>query len=79
MPGGGGGGRREVELGPFSNVVAQFDGGIERGDEDRVWRLIAKEIPAKMAAALEFGNARRNSDRENARVARDWALGRTAT
>ncbi len=82
VPGLGGDGRLDVELDLLSNIVEQFNdrfGGIEWEDEDRVRKLITEEIPAKVAADPKFRNAKRNSDRENARVEHDKALGRIMT
>ena len=48
--------------------------GISAGeDEDRVRRLITKEIPAKVAEDSAYRNARENSDRQNARIEHDEA------
>ena len=78
VPGEGGGGRPEVELDRLSNIIAEFNnlfGGIEWEDEDRIHRMITVDIPAKVAEDSAFRNARRNSDRENARIEHDRALG----
>ena len=48
-------------------------------DEDRVRRLITKEIPAKVAEDTAYRNARENSDRQNARIEHDEALRRVMT
>ena len=42
-------------------------------------RLITEEIPAKVAADTAYQNARKNSDKQNARVEHDKALGRVMT
>ena len=78
VPGEGGGGRREVELDRLSNIIAEFNnlfGGIEWEDQDRIHRMITVDIPARVAEDSAFRNARRNSDRENARIEHDRALG----
>ena len=78
VPGEGGGGRPGVELDRLSNIIAEFNnlfGGIEWEDEDRIHRMITVDIPAKVAEDSAFRNARRNSDRENARIEHDRALG----
>lgn len=54
-------------------------GNIEWSDEDRVHRLITVEIPTKVAADPAFQNARKNSDKENARIEHDKALRRVMT
>ena len=78
VPGEGGGGRREVELDRLSNIIAEFNnlfGGIEWEDHDRIHRMITEDIPARVAEDSAFRNARQNSDRENARIEHDRALG----
>ena len=42
-------------------------------------RLITQDIPAKVAADKAFQNARKNSDRQNARIEHDKALKRVMT
>ena len=78
----GGGGRGEVEIDRLSVIIEEFNslfGGIEWEDEDRVRQMITETIPAKVAEDAAFRNARRNSDRENARIEHDRALGRVMT
>ena len=78
VPGEGGGGRREPELDRLSNIIAEFNnlfGGIEWEDADRIHQMITEDIPAKVAEDNAFRNARQNSDRENARIEHDKALG----
>ena len=61
----------------LSNIIEQFNslfGGIEWDDEDRVHKMITVDIPSKVAADTAFKNARKNSDRENARVEHGRAL-----
>jgi len=48
-------------------------------DTDRVHRLITQEIPAKVAADTAYQNAQKNSDKQNARIEHDRALGRVMT
>ena len=82
VPGGGGGGKGEIELDLLSNIIAEFNdlfGGIAWQDGDRVRRMITETIPAKVAEDTAFRNARDNSDRENARIEHDRALGRVVT
>ena len=77
VPGEGGGRRNEPELDRLSNIIEQFNslfGGIEWDDEDRVHKMITVDIPSKVAADTAFKNARKNSDRENARVEHGRAL-----
>jgi type I restriction enzyme R subunit len=78
----GGGRKPEPELDKLSNILKDFNdkfGNIDWSDGDRVHRLITKEIPAKVAADEAFQNASRNSDRQNARIEHDKALGRVMT
>ena len=78
VPGEGAGGRREPELDRLSNIIAEFNnlfGGIEWEDADRIHQMITEDIPAKVAEDNAFRNARQNSDRENARIEHDKALG----
>ena len=76
-PPAGGGGRPDPEMDHLSNIIRSFNehfGDIAWDDSDRVQRLIAFEIPAKVAADSAFRNARRNSDRENTRIEHDRTL-----
>jgi type I restriction enzyme, R subunit len=79
VPTSGGGHKPEPELERLSNIIKAFNdhfGNIEWTDGDRVERLIAEEIPAKVAADERYQNAQRNSDKQNARIEHDKALGR---
>ena len=63
-------------------IIEQFNelfGGIDWADEDRVRQMITETIPAMVAEDTAFKNARENSDRENARIEHDRALGRVMT
>ena len=76
---GEGGGRGEIETDRLSAIIEEFNdlfGGIEWGDPDRVVRTATEDIPAAVAKDAKFRNARRNSDRENARVESDKATER---
>ena len=82
VPGVGAAGRGEVEIDRLSEIIRQFNelfGGIDWADEDRVRQMIIETIPAMVAEDTAFRNARENSDRENARVEHDRALGRVMT
>ena len=82
VPGVGGGGKGEVEIDRLSVIIEQFNelfGGIDWADEDRVRQMIIETIPAMVAEDTAFKNARENSDRENARIEHDKALGRVMT
>ncbi len=78
-PGGGGGGLSEPEVDRLSNIVKQFNeqwGNVPWEDKDRIIRVITEELPDKVNADQAYGNAKRNSDKQNARIEHDKALGR---
>ena len=78
----GGGSGLEPELDRLSNILKTFNdqfGNIPWEDQDRVRRLITKEIPARVAEDTAYRNARENSDRQNARIEHDEALRRVMT
>jgi type I restriction enzyme R subunit len=78
----GGGGSMEPELDRLSNILAAFNdqfGNIAWTDTDRVNQLITTEIPARVAADEAYQNAVANSDKQNARIEHDKALGRVMT
>lgn len=82
VPSLGGGRKPEPELDRLSNIIKAFNeqfGNIRWTDEDRVHRLITEEIPSKVAADAAYQNAKQNSDRQNARIEHDKALGRVMT
>ena len=66
----------------LSNILAVFNeqfGNIDWTDVDHGSKLITEEIPARVAADTAYQNARRNSDKQNARIEHDRALGRVMT
>ncbi len=78
----GGGGVTVPELDRLSNILAAFNdqfGNIAWTDADRVHQLITEEIPARVAADGAYQNAMANSDKQNARIEHDKALGRVMT
>jgi type I restriction enzyme R subunit len=82
VPTTGGGSKPEPELDRLSNIIRVFNdqfGSITWTDADRVHRLITEEIPAKVAADAAYQNARKYSDRQNARIEHDKALARVMT
>ena len=82
VPARGGGGLPEPELDRLSIILATFNdqfGNIAWTDEDHVQHLITQEIPARVAADHAYQNARQNSDKANARIEHDTALGRVMT
>ena len=79
VPTSGGGHRPEPELDRLSNIIRTFNdqfGNIPWTDQDRIHRLITQDIPNKVAADTAYQNAMQNSDRQNARIEHDKALGR---
>ncbi|MGD0992141.1 MAG: type I restriction endonuclease subunit R [Gemmatimonadales bacterium] len=78
-----GGGRSPVpELDRLSNILKTFNdlfGNIPWTDADRVHRLITQDIPARVSADTAYQNARKHSDRQNARIEHDKALARVMT
>jgi type I restriction enzyme, R subunit len=79
VPTSGGGAMPEPELDRLSNIVKAFNemfGNIPWADEDRIRRLVSEEIPEKVAADEAYRNAQANSDKQNARIEHDAALGR---
>ena len=82
VPTAGGGYLPEPELDLLSHIIQMFNeqfGNIEWTDEDRVRKLITEEIPARVAADPAYENARKHSDRQNARIEHDKALLRVMT
>jgi type I restriction enzyme, R subunit len=74
-----GGSRAEPELDRLSNIIRSFNdflGNITWEDGDRIRRLIAREIPDKVAANVAYQNAKQNSRKQNARIEHDKALGK---
>jgi type I restriction enzyme R subunit len=78
VPTDGGGHKAEPELDRLSNIIRGFNdlfGNIAWEDGDRIRQLIATEIPNKVAANSAYQNAKQNSDKQNARIEHDKALG----
>ncbi len=78
VPTDGGGHKAEPELDRLSNIIRSFNdlfGNIAWEDGDRIRQLIATEIPNKVAANAAYQNAKQNSDKQNARIEHDKALG----
>ena len=64
----------EPELDRPSNIIRSSNelfGNIEREDPDKINRVITVEIPAKVAADTAYQDARKNSDRQDARIEHD--------
>jgi type I restriction enzyme R subunit len=78
----GGGYRPEPEIDRLSNILKVFNdqfGNIPWTDADRVHKLITEDIPNRVAADKAYQNAKRNSDKQNARIEHDKALARVMT
>jgi type I restriction enzyme R subunit len=79
VPTGAAGGVPEPELDKLSNILKAFNdlfGNIKWTDADRIGKLIAGEIPEKVNADPAYQNAKKNSDKQNARIEHDKALER---
>ena len=79
VPAGGGGGMSEPEIDLLSNILKEFNemfGNIDWKDADRIGQVIAEELPAKVSGNRAYRNAMAHSDKANARVEHDRALGR---
>jgi len=82
VPAAGGGRKPEPELDRLSNILKTFNdqfGNIPWTDADRVHRLITEDIPNRVAADTAYQNAKKNSDKQNARIEHDKALARVMT
>ena len=82
VPTDGGGQKPEPEMDRLSNIIKDFNdrfGNIEWKDQDKIEKVIAEELPAKVAGDRAYQNAIVNSDRQNARIEHDKALERAMT
>ena len=82
VPTDGGGHKPEPEMDRLSNILKEFNdrfGNIEWKDLDKIERIIAHELPAKVAEDSAYRNAIANSDKQNARIEHDRALERAMT
>ena len=78
----GGGHKPEAELDRLSNILREFNdrfGNIEWKDQDKIERIIAEELPAKVGEDSAYRNAMANSDKQNARIEHDRALEKVMT
>ena len=78
----GGGQKPEPEMERLSNIIREFNdrfGNIEWKDADKIEKVIAEELPAKVAGDRAYQNAMANSDQQNARIEHDNALERAMT
>lgn len=74
-----GGRKAEPELDHLSNILKTFNdlfGSIEWKDGDKIRKIIAEELPAKVSADPAYQNAMKNNDKQNARIEHDKALQR---
>jgi len=79
VPTSGGGRIPEPELDQLSNIIKAFNdqfGNIEWKDADKIRKVIAEEIPAKVGADAAYQNAMKNNDKKTARIEHDAALQR---
>ena len=82
MPADAHGGRRELELNRLSSILKTFNdqfGNIKWTDSDRIRKLVTEEIPSKVFADKAYQNAKKHSDKQNARIEHDKALRRVMT
>ena len=79
VPTAGAGYQPETELDRLSNIIKTFNdqfGNLQWDDVDRVHKLITEDIPARVAADSAYKNAQKHSDKQNACIEHDKALGR---
>jgi type I restriction enzyme R subunit len=80
-PTSGGGRKTEPEMDILSNIIKAFNEqfGSLFADTKRMEKRITEEIPSRVSADQAYQNARKNSDRQNARIEHDKALKRVIT
>ena len=81
VPTSGGGHKPESEIDKLSNILKAFNdqyGGLF-ADPKRMEKRIAEEIPQKVSADQAYRNAKKQPDRQNARIEHDQALKRVIT
>jgi len=79
VPTTGGGHKSQPALEKLSSILKSFNdqfGNVPWTDADRIYKKIIEEIPPRVAADPAFRNAKKNSDKQNARIEHDKALGR---
>lgn len=75
----GGGRKAEPELDHLSNIIKAFNdlfGNIDWKDGDKIRKVIAEELPVKVANDKAYQNAMKQDDKQNARIEHDKALER---
>lgn len=78
-PPGGGGGGGDPDIDHLSNIIKTFNdlfGNIDWKDGDKIRKVIAEEIPERVAQDKAYQNAAQNSDKQNAKLEHDKALNR---
>ena len=80
VPPSGGGFKPDPELERLSSILKGFNDqfGTLFTDADRIAHLITKELPEAVLADVAYQNARKNSDKQNARIEHDKAAQRAA-
>ncbi|WP_315754815.1 MULTISPECIES: type I restriction endonuclease [unclassified Bradyrhizobium] len=81
VPTSGGGRKAEPEMEKLSNIIQAFNdqfGGLFN-DPSGVEKRLIEVIPPRVSADPAYQNARKNSDRQNARIEHDKALKRVIT
>src|SRR5262249_45110166 len=71
VPTGAAGHLVEPELERLSNILKAFNeqfGNIPWTDADRVHKMITENLPAQVSADVAYQNAKKNADRQNARI-----------
>ena len=66
VPTEGGGQKPELEMDRLSNIIREFNerfGNIDWKDQDKIEKVLAEELPAKVAEDRAYRNAMANSDR----------------
>src|SRR5262249_20034449 len=81
VPTSGGGHKPEPHLDRLSNIVKAFNEQFGKLFEntERLEKRITEEIPEKVSADQAYQNAKKHSDKQNARIEDDKALQRVIT
>ena len=82
VPTEGGGQKPEPEMDRLSEIIRQFNdrfGNIDWKDEDKINKVLFEELPTTVAGDKAYKNAIANSDKQNARIELDKALGKAMT
>ncbi len=82
LPPDGGGGKLEAEMDRLSQIINDFNnlfGDIGWSDADLVHKRITEDIPKQVSTDPAYRNARKNSDKPNARIEHDKVLERVMT